>query len=207
VSTTDRDAGSGLERAYRTLLLAYPTVYREERGEELLSTLLAAAPPGRRRPSIVDALDLLYHGLRTRACITRRTLLGPAAGGALARAAAISLIMAAAVAVAVIVGVSLLGLPVFYRWPERSYPVPLRVGAGLVLATYPAALGVVFAAAATGIRGQRAVGTVTSRSGLPPSMNSRPPGTSAWPSRSSASAPARGSRPSNAPTRTAKAMW
>jgi hypothetical protein len=48
--------------------------------------------------------------------------------------------VAAAVAVAVIVGVSLLGQPVFYRHPESSYPVPVRAGVGLVLATFPAAL-------------------------------------------------------------------
>ena len=52
----------------------------------------------------------------------------------------VSLTVAAAVAVAVIVGVSFLGQPVFYRYPESSYPVPVRAGVGLVLATFPVAL-------------------------------------------------------------------
>jgi hypothetical protein len=129
-----------LELAYRRLLLAYPADYRHERGDELVSTLLASAPPGRRRPTIAEAFDLLYHGIRTRARVTRRTLSGPAAADELAQAAVVSLTVAAAVAVAVIVGVSFLGQPVFYRHPESSYPVPVRAGVGLVLATFPAAL-------------------------------------------------------------------
>jgi hypothetical protein len=129
-----------LELAYRRLLLAYPADYRNDRGDELVSTLLASAPPGRRRPSIAEAFDLLYHGIRTRARVTRRTLTGPAAADELVQAAVVSLTVAAAVAVAVIVGVSFLGQPVFYRHPESSYPVPVRAGVGLVLATFPAAL-------------------------------------------------------------------
>jgi hypothetical protein len=129
-----------LELAYRRLLLAYPADYRNERGDELVSTLLAAAPPGRRRPTIAEAFDLLYHGIRTRARVTRGTLTGPAAADELVRAAVVSLTVAAAVAVALIVGVSLLGQPVFYRHPESSYPVPVRASVGLVLATFPAAL-------------------------------------------------------------------
>jgi hypothetical protein len=129
-----------LELAYRRLLLAYPADYRNERGDELVSTLLASAPPGQRRPTIAEAFDLLYHGIRTRARITRGTLTGPAAADELVQAAVVSLTVAAAVAVAVIVGVSFLGQPVFYRHPESSYPVPVRAGVGLVLATLPAAL-------------------------------------------------------------------
>jgi hypothetical protein len=129
-----------LERRYRSLLLAYPADYRKDRGDELVSTLLASAPPGRRTPTIAEAFDLLYHGIRTRARVTRRTLTGPAAADELVQAAVVSLTVAAAVAVAVIVGVSFLGQPVFYRHPESNYPVPVRAGVGLVLATFPAAL-------------------------------------------------------------------
>jgi hypothetical protein len=129
-----------LELAYRRLLLAYPADYRNERGDELVSTLLASAPPGRRRPTIAEAFDLLYHGICTRARVTGGTLTGPAAADELVQTAGVSLTVAAAVAVAVIVGVSLLGQPVFYRHPESSYPVPVRAGVGLVLATFPAAL-------------------------------------------------------------------
>lgn len=143
MTAVDHDAR--LELAYRRLLLAYPAGYREERGEELLSTLLAAAPPGRRRPTIAEAVDLVYHGIRTRARATRRTLAGPDAADAMALAAVVSLTMAAAVAVAVIVGVSVLGQPVFYRYPERGYPAPVRGGVGLVFATFPAALACIWA--------------------------------------------------------------
>jgi hypothetical protein len=137
---TEEDHDARLELAYRRLLLAYPAAYRQARGAELLSTLMAAAPLGRRRPTVAEAVDLVYHGIRTRARTTRRTLYGPDASGALALAAFVSLTVAAAVALAVIVGVSLLGQPVFYRYPERGYPAPVRVGVGLALATFPVAL-------------------------------------------------------------------
>jgi hypothetical protein len=74
-----------LEVAYRRLLLAYPADYRNERGDELVSTLLASAPPGRRRPTIAEAFDLLYHGIRTRARVARGTLTGRAAADELVR--------------------------------------------------------------------------------------------------------------------------
>ena len=144
MTAVDHDAR--LELAYRRLLLAYPAGYREDRGEEIISTLLAAAPPGRRRPTITEAVDLVYHGIRTRARATRRMLASPDGADAMALAAVVSLTVAAAVAVAVIVGVSLLGQPVFYRYPERGYPTPIRVGVGLVLATFPAALACMWAA-------------------------------------------------------------
>ena len=89
--------------------------------------------------------SLVYHGIRTQARTTRRTLAGPDATDALALAAVVSRTVAAAVAVAVIVGVSLLGQPVFCRYPERGYPPPIRVGVGLVLATFPVALACIWA--------------------------------------------------------------
>lgn len=52
-----------LARAYRRLLRAYP---RGPRREELLDTLLEAAPPGRRRPTVGEGVNLLRHGLRAR---------------------------------------------------------------------------------------------------------------------------------------------
>ncbi|GAB3840386.1 hypothetical protein [Dactylosporangium cerinum] len=55
-----------LERAYRRLLLAYPRRFRRDRGTEILTTLLDAAPPGRRRPTTWDAVDLLVGGIRAR---------------------------------------------------------------------------------------------------------------------------------------------
>lgn len=56
-----------LERRYQRLLWAYPVGYRAERGDELIDTALAAAPPGATRPSAREAWSLLVGGLRARA--------------------------------------------------------------------------------------------------------------------------------------------
>ncbi len=58
--------GQRLARSYRRLLRAYPRWYRRERGEELLTTLLDAAPPGRCRPAGADVVDLIGGALRAR---------------------------------------------------------------------------------------------------------------------------------------------
>ena len=63
---------TGPERGYRRLLRAYPAWYRRERGEEIVDTLLAAAPAGRARPSLRDARALVLGGLRVRAGQDRR---------------------------------------------------------------------------------------------------------------------------------------
>lgn len=63
---------TALERRGRWLLLAYPRWYRRERGEEMLGTLAAASPPGRRWPSLRDGRALVMGGLRVRAGLTRR---------------------------------------------------------------------------------------------------------------------------------------
>jgi hypothetical protein len=52
-----------LGRAYRRLLRAYPPGPRRE---ELLDTLLEAAPPTRRRPTVRESVNLVRHGLRAR---------------------------------------------------------------------------------------------------------------------------------------------
>ncbi|MGY0232165.1 hypothetical protein [Longispora urticae] len=53
-----------LVRGYRLLLLAYPRDFRRQHGDELLDTLLEAAPAGRRRPTGRETANLLRHGLR-----------------------------------------------------------------------------------------------------------------------------------------------
>ena len=63
---------SSLERRYARLLCAYPATYRAERGDEMLDTLMEAAPSGRRRPSARDAGALIMGGLRVRAAQNRR---------------------------------------------------------------------------------------------------------------------------------------
>lgn len=55
-----------LRRAYRRLMTVYPRWYRQERGLELLTTLLDAAAPGQRRPGWTDVADLLGGGMRAR---------------------------------------------------------------------------------------------------------------------------------------------
>jgi hypothetical protein len=56
-----------LERRYsRLLLLFYPAGYRRERETELTGTYLEFADPGRRWPSMADAIDLAVGGSRER---------------------------------------------------------------------------------------------------------------------------------------------
>jgi hypothetical protein len=57
---------SRLEKRYRRLLLCYPRAYRRERGTEIVDTLAALAPPGRTRPTVREATNLIRHGLRAR---------------------------------------------------------------------------------------------------------------------------------------------
>ncbi|MEH1124432.1 hypothetical protein [Micromonospora sp. CPCC 206061] len=52
-----------LARRYRRLLFCYPRTHRRD---ELLATLLDAAPPGRTRPTAREAANLIRHGLRAR---------------------------------------------------------------------------------------------------------------------------------------------
>lgn len=58
---------NALERRYRVLLRVYPAAYLADRGDEILGTLLDAAPPGRTVPSLRDACALVLAGLRARA--------------------------------------------------------------------------------------------------------------------------------------------
>ena len=84
----------GLERRYRQLLVAYPAGYRQRRADEIVGTLLDAAAPGQRRPSLADAADLVAGGLRQR--------LGPGAAADLAAGRA----LAGPVALALAAGLS-----------------------------------------------------------------------------------------------------
>jgi hypothetical protein len=63
---TDPTDPAALARRYRRLLFAYPREYRRGRTEEIVDTMLDAAPPGRRRPTFREAVNLLRHGLRCR---------------------------------------------------------------------------------------------------------------------------------------------
>jgi hypothetical protein len=56
-----------LEARYRLLLWAYPRRYRRERGAEMIGTLMDAAAPDQRRPTVREATVLVLRGLQTRA--------------------------------------------------------------------------------------------------------------------------------------------
>ena len=66
------DGASRLERRCRRLLRAYPQPYRADRGEEILGTLLDAAPADRHWPPARDAWSLITGGLRVRAARNRQ---------------------------------------------------------------------------------------------------------------------------------------
>lgn len=57
---------SGLESRYRRMLRLLPAAYREQRAEEILSTLLDGAAPGQRRPRIAQAASLAALAVRLR---------------------------------------------------------------------------------------------------------------------------------------------
>jgi hypothetical protein len=63
---------SRLETRSRRLLRAYPQPYRTERGEEILATLIEAAPAGRNWPTAREAWSLITCGLRVRAARNRQ---------------------------------------------------------------------------------------------------------------------------------------
>jgi hypothetical protein len=122
-------AGSGrapdpavtLERYCRRLLMAYPADFRARRGDELVATMIEVTTPGRRRPRLADALDLVASGLRCR--IAAATPAGLESG----------LAMAAPVGLAVAAGISL-----FAWWrvePMGAHTVgPIAYGAWLLAA-------------------------------------------------------------------------
>jgi hypothetical protein len=57
---------SALEDRYRRLLRWYPAEHRRSHEDEMLGVLLAATGPGRSRPSVREALDLVRGGLGVR---------------------------------------------------------------------------------------------------------------------------------------------
>jgi hypothetical protein len=61
-----------LERRARALLRAYPAEYRHGRAEEIIGTLLEAAPPGRSFLSAREAWSLIAGGRHARATWNRR---------------------------------------------------------------------------------------------------------------------------------------
>jgi hypothetical protein len=69
---TQTQAPGKLERRARALLLAYPAEYRHGRAEEIIGTLLEAAPPGRSYPPTREAWSLMAGGRHARAARNHR---------------------------------------------------------------------------------------------------------------------------------------
>lgn len=63
---------SELERRVWQLLRAYPRSWRDERGDDLVATVLAMSRPGQRWPSLRVAADLLISGWSERTHLNRR---------------------------------------------------------------------------------------------------------------------------------------
>ncbi len=61
-----------LERSYRRLLAFYPDYFRRENGEELIAVLLDTAREGQRRPSVLEAANLLQGAARLRLRVSHR---------------------------------------------------------------------------------------------------------------------------------------
>ena len=55
-----------LERSYRIVLAVYPPDYLAEREDEIVGTLLAAAPRGSTRPNVREVVGLVRHGIGER---------------------------------------------------------------------------------------------------------------------------------------------
>jgi hypothetical protein len=61
-----------LARRYQRLLACYPAWYRRIHEDEMLAVLMADAPPGKQRPGLAEAADLIVGALRIR-CQPSRT--------------------------------------------------------------------------------------------------------------------------------------
>jgi hypothetical protein len=59
-----------LEQRYARVLTAYPKSYRQQRGKEILATLMEASPETRRRPPMRDVADIALHGIQMRLGLT-----------------------------------------------------------------------------------------------------------------------------------------
>ncbi len=86
---------STYERTITHLIKVYPRSYRDERGDEILATLLEASSEATTRTRILDMLDLVAHGIQIRLGLTSERF----AGRVLGAAAVPGFVMAAAMSV------------------------------------------------------------------------------------------------------------
>jgi hypothetical protein len=128
---------TSLERGYRRLLACYPVWYRRVHEEEMLAVLMTGTLPGKRRPGIGEAADLLLGALRIRC--------QPSRGGEPGWRDALAVLsvivpLIAAVAFAVQQTQILLFVPFPYRFPQwvlntMAPPVALAALVPLALRT------------------------------------------------------------------------
>jgi hypothetical protein len=136
---------TALERRCRLLLRAYPAAYRQQRGEEIIGTLLEATPQGRSWPLARDVRGLAVGGLRARAALTRR--LTTAANLRIAALVGVAGYLAfSAVAYLVVAVHALIGLDVAHQagWPALA--VTVLVGVTVALAWVSSRRAVLLAA-------------------------------------------------------------
>jgi hypothetical protein len=139
VTATLRDQDDLLERGYRRLLACYPAWYRQVHEEEILAVLMTGAAPGKRRPRIAEAADLLWGALRIRCQPTRAREADPVWRDALA---VLSVIMPLILVVSVVVNearvlVLMPGSPFagrFLPWALKQLAAPLAMAALVPLA-------------------------------------------------------------------------
>jgi hypothetical protein len=148
---------TALERRCRLLLRAYPAAYRQQRGEEIIGTLLEATPQGRSWPLARDVRGLAVGGLRARAALNRR--LTTAANLRIAVLVGIAGYLAFSAAAYLVVAVhALIGLDVAHQagWPALAVAVLVGVTVALAWVSSRRALllaAVLVAAAAVSLTG------------------------------------------------------
>ena len=136
-----------LETSYRRLLRAYPVEWREERGEEMLAVLLEWVPDHQTRPSVREAVDVIWNGLRARFFGTSRS--GPQSLRervslmALASGAAVSLLC-------LIFGEIIPQLTPIYQ--ERIMTTPLYSVAPVLYVSWLVGTGLLFAGVIRNVR-------------------------------------------------------
>jgi hypothetical protein len=81
-----------LESRYRLLFNAYPWSYRREREDEMVATLLDAAPPDQVRPDRREAAAIVAQGLRCRLAVSTELRAGVRMGGVLALLGAVQMV-------------------------------------------------------------------------------------------------------------------
>jgi hypothetical protein len=127
-----------LARRYRWLVRAYPTDYRDRRGEEIVGLLLDAAGPGQRWPGPAEAADLLFGGLRRRIGGLRLD----AMSGLLSAAGPVALALAAGLSLFWLAGYEWAGEP---NWTQYGVsPLgPFETSAPIMYAAWVATAAVV----------------------------------------------------------------